>query len=75
MFCTDIPQPASDHDGLVIASQNTIHFLFKGPEISADIRATKFVIKSCTADRRINHDIQRGRNAVWLTLVHLPGLF
>ena len=58
MFCPDAPQTARNHDGFMVTANLAIHLLFEGPEIPGNIRATKFVIESCTADGCLNHDIQ-----------------
>ena len=58
----DIAQTAGNHDRLVI----TAHFLanahFIAAEISREIGAAEFIVERRTADRSVEHDLQRRGN-------------
>ena len=55
---------ARDHDGLVIAVHRTVDVLLKRAEVAAKIRATEFIVECCATYRALNHDVERGRNAI-----------
>ena len=54
----NVAQPASNHDGLVIAAHLLHDFLRVGAEIAGKIRAAKFVVERRAAQRPIHHDLQ-----------------
>ena len=78
MFLTHIAISAGDHNRLVI----TAHFtpigadclLLKAAEIAAEIRATKFIVKRCSTNGPLYHNIQGRDDSVGLAIGRLPGL-
>ncbi len=75
MFSLDVAIAARQHNGLVVTATLAVEVFFKGAEVAANIRATKFVVKRRTTEWAVNHDIQRSHNAAWLTIIHFPRLF
>ena len=66
-----------DHDRLVIAVHVVADALLERAEISAQIGATKFVVKRRATNRALNHDVERRRNAIRFADVggrHFPRL-
>ena len=75
----DVADAAGDHDGLVIAAHLAHEGQFEGAEITGEVRPAEFVVESGRAQRAIDHDLQRGRDAFRLavqrTVDALPRLF
>jgi hypothetical protein len=57
---------ASQHDGLVVAPTSATNVHLETSKISQQIGPAEFVVKSSTAKRAMNHDLQRGCNPGWL---------
>ena len=78
VLLANVTQTTGNHDRLVIPTNlftgSTRHFFFKGPEVTGQVRTTKFVVKRSTADGAFNHDIQRRGNPVRLAIANFPGL-
>src|SRR5690606_38896986 len=74
----DVTHPTGKHDWLVVAAPflaiRTCYFFLKGPEISAQVGTTEFVIECSTTQRALDHDIQGGNNTIRLAIVFFPGL-
>ena len=75
MFSANVAHAAGDHDRLVIAADFSAHVLFERPKISREIRPPELVVERRGADRSIEHDRKRRRDAVGLSGVRFPGLF
>ena len=63
MFRSDAAQPTRQHDGFVVTAHFSIDVFFEGTEVSGQIRAAEFVVKSRAADGAVNHDLQGGSDA------------
>ena len=78
MHAPYVAEPAGNHDRLVIAADDAggiprqAHL--KGTEIAEDARASEFVVERGRADRPVEHDLERGRDARRAAMVGLPGL-
>ncbi len=79
MAITDIAQATGNHDRLVITTQfiaiHTRRLDFQGPEVTTQVRTTKFVIERRRANGAFDHDIQCRRNTTGLAVGLFPGLF
>ena len=60
----DVADAAGDHDRLVIAAHETRDVLLVGAEIAAQVRPAEFVVERGAAERAVDHDLQRRRDAV-----------
>ncbi|SPU80533.1 Uncharacterised protein [Burkholderia multivorans] len=60
----DVAEAARDHDRLVIAAHGAADVLFVHAEIAAEVRAAEFVVERGAAERAVDHDLQRRRDAV-----------
>ena len=75
LTCADRTQPASDHDGLVVAALNAGHRLLEDPEIARQIGSAEFVVEGRATEWAVDHDLQRAGNVVGLAdRGALPGL-
>jgi hypothetical protein len=77
---TDGTDTTSNHDGLVVTTDfllaiANINLSEKGTEISGCARTTELVVKSGTANRSLQHNIQAAGDVVWLANIKFPGLF
>ncbi len=74
----DVAEAARDHDRLVVAAQRRaaggLDALLERAEIAADAGTPELVVERGRADRTLEHDLQRGGDAVRLAEVLLPGL-
>ena len=75
MFVANVAKATGNHNWFMIASHFTCRFLFIGSKIPKHIWSAKFVAKTRTAKRRINHNVECRLNAVWLAIWLFPGLF
>ncbi|MCY1501904.1 hypothetical protein D9M68_359910 [compost metagenome] len=74
----DVAHAAGDHDRLVVAA----HFLaarggnglLEGTEVAGQVRTAEFVVERGAAQRALDHDVQRGDDALGLAVRHFPGL-
>src|SRR5678815_4914731 len=73
-----VAEAARNHDGLVIAAQRRalghLDALFEGAEVAEDVRAAEFVVERRRTDRAVEHDLERGRDAVRASERLFPGL-
>src|SRR5690606_6525895 len=78
MGLPDVAHTTRQHDGLVVAPPfftiGACNLFLKGPEITTQVRAAKFVVESSATQWPLNHDIQSGNNAIRLAVVLFPGL-
>ena len=71
----DVAQAARDHDRFVEAAHAAADHLLVGAEIAGQIGTAELVVERGTADRPLDHDVERGHDAVGLaTEAGLPGL-
>ena len=64
----DVTYATGQHDGLVITTHFATDALFKGAKISGQVRASEFIVECRRADRTVEHDLQRGDDAVWFAV-------
>ena len=64
----DVAHPARQHDGLVVAAHLACAFFLERAEITRQIRPAEFVVERCCAERAVDHDLQRGGDAVGLAV-------
>ncbi len=74
VFGADVAHASGDHDRLVVAAHFARDVLLERAEIAGEIGAPEFVVERGRADRSLEHDGQRRRNAVGLAVVQLPWL-
>ena len=75
----DVAVTTGNHNGLVVTANLFAvyrgNFLFVSSEITVDVRAAEFVIKTSTTQGAFDHKLQRRHNAAGLAIGLLPGLF
>jgi hypothetical protein len=64
MLIRDVAEAARDHDRLVIAVHLPADVLLVHAEIAAEVRTAEFVVERGAAERAVDHDLQRRRDAV-----------
>ncbi len=62
----DVAQAAGDHDRLVVAVHGAADVLLKGTEIAGQVGTPEFIVERGAAERAVDHDLQRRRDAVRL---------
>ncbi len=79
VFVANVAHAAGEHDRLVVAA----HFLavrgsdllLEGTEVAGQRRTAELVVERGAAQRALDHDVQRGDDALGLAVGHFPGLF
>src|SRR5688572_29120190 len=73
MGTAHIAHAARDHDGLVITTRAVLRItragLLEAAEIAADVRPAEFIVERRAADRALDHDVERGDDAIRLAQV------
>src|SRR5258708_5154568 len=62
----DVAQAARQHDGLVVAAEDPTDLGFEAAEVAAQVRPAELVIERGGADRSLEHDLERGGDALGL---------
>ena len=63
MVGVDLADATGDHDRLVVTAHLAIESLFETAKITGEIRPAEFVVERCSADRAVDHNLQRRRDA------------
>ena len=58
----------------MITPHLTLHRLLESSEIAGEIGAAEFIVECSGTDRPLDHDVERGGDALWLAVGFLPGL-
>src|SRR5690606_1082973 len=78
MLGFDVAVAAGNHDWLVIAAAldavGARRVVFVTAEITADVRATVFIVEGGAANGTLDHDVERGDDAIRLAVVVFPRL-
>ena len=75
----DVAEPARDHDRLVVTEDPAVDLLFVRAEVAREIRTPELVVERRAADRALDHDVERRRDAAGLARIEgfprfgLPG--
>ncbi len=74
----DAAEAAGDHDRLVVAAHLALHFLLEAAEVAGEVGPAEFIVEGSGADRALDHDVERGGDALRLAVGPavggLPGL-
>src|SRR5690606_32405825 len=74
----DVAQAASQHDRLVVAAYflatRAVDRLLEGTEVAGQRRTAELVVEGGTAERALDHDVQRGDDALGLAVGFFPRL-
>ena len=70
----DIAHPAREHDRLVIAAHFALAVQLEGAEIAREVGTPELVVVGRAADGAVDHDRERGGDAVGLAVGNLPRL-
>src|SRR5437867_5715340 len=71
---SDVADAPGQHDGLVVTTHLAGNLLLETAEIAQQIGPTELVVERCPANRSLEHDVQRGCNAIRLAVISLPSL-
>ena len=78
MVGADVAEATRQHDRLVVTTHffttRTAYRLLEGTEIAGQRRTAEFVVERGAAQRALDHDVQRGDDALGLAIGLLPGL-
>jgi hypothetical protein len=70
----DVAEAACEHDRLVVSAHLACEFLLVRAEISGEVGSSELVVEGRSADRAVDHDVERGGNARRLAVIALPRL-